>query len=649
MEISDSGDRVAKGHHNQTPVDNRPRTGTKHEKRKHPRVAYQPRPTLPTRRDEESLGRNGGQGCESFSSECLEIEPNEDSFADDMSDRSQNFRSRFASRGNGATTTTSLKETGRSIDLANVNSSSRSLGRKQIPSLRWKWNMLSSKGVSADENDVVANFFDVQSVATAPDRFGSRRFQFRKKKPKHSDEGSEHFETRSATSLRGYARGSVRIAPSDHSHADGDVDDDEITLGSEFFPEEYRRTISEYRSSPTTVLSNSVDLKGDSRLEKKKKFRLLRRIFGSKKRKKKHKEIQRARYQAPPSSLTMTDFPWNSGDFDTFLAEFQDQNRSAASCEGCSLNQERCPLELEISVESDPKLKVSPQVYGSVEVSEVAYDTNDSRSDILFDESDMDEKPDNGVHQEELDEYVEESKSEDYHESSEGDESSILSFLGGLLATWAGEVGNDECKSSADEKDDRESRGLRSCLKNAEGSKGCSGSGKSKKSNSVSFSVVQVREYERTLGDNPACPKGPPISLGWLYQVYPDVCITEHGQRTKRTKGEMRLPPSKRTSLLVDEWKVTAQEIRKAQRETTFIQYCREKSAYTGRPKEAVQGDKEKIDETPQHLASPVGPAKRRTKRRNSLDVYVPPLSPPELQPRPVMATSSSTKVLLAI
>mmetsp|Transcript_13268 Transcript_13268/g.24066 ORF Transcript_13268/g.24066 Transcript_13268/m.24066 type:complete len:235 (-) Transcript_13268:82-786(-) len=34
---------------------------------------------------------------------------------------------------------------------------------------------------------------------------------------------------------------------------------------------------------------------------------------------------------------------------------------------------------------------------------------------------------------------------------------------------------------------------------------------------SVLFSLVEIREYPRILGDNPSCRSGPPISLGWDY------------------------------------------------------------------------------------------------------------------------------------
>ena len=44
-----------------------------------------------------------------------------------------------------------------------------------------------------------------------------------------------------------------------------------------------------------------------------------------------------------------------------------------------------------------------------------------------------------------------------------------------------------------------------------------------KKKKSVSFSVVEIRRYPVTLGDNPSCNNGPPIQIDWEYIELPSI------------------------------------------------------------------------------------------------------------------------------
>ena len=45
--------------------------------------------------------------------------------------------------------------------------------------------------------------------------------------------------------------------------------------------------------------------------------------------------------------------------------------------------------------------------------------------------------------------------------------------------------------------------------------------GGKKRISSVSFSTIEIRNYERVLGDNPSCSHGPAVSIGWQYEPDP--------------------------------------------------------------------------------------------------------------------------------
>ena len=74
---------------------------------------------------------------------------------------------------------------------------------------------------------------------------------------------------------------------------------------------------------------------------------------------------------------------------------------------------------------------------------------------------------------------------------------------------------------------------------------------------SVRFSVIEIREYEITLGDHPGLSlDGPSLSLGWSYNISKDMSIEEYEEqrtiRGNRSRSEMILPAFSRELLLLD-------------------------------------------------------------------------------------------------
>jgi len=71
----------------------------------------------------------------------------------------------------------------------------------------------------------------------------------------------------------------------------------------------------------------------------------------------------------------------------------------------------------------------------------------------------------------------------------------------------------------------------------------------------VLFSLVEIREYPRILGDNPSCRSGPPISLGWDYDkaAVVKVSVQEFDEiAKKKAKKHLILSRSEREGILLD-------------------------------------------------------------------------------------------------
>lgn len=144
----------------------------------------------------------------------------------------------------------------------------------------------------------------------------------------------------------------------------------------------------------------------------------------------------------------------------------------------------------------------------------------------------------------------------------------------------------------------------------------------------VSFGSVNVREYERIIGDNPAVSAGVPIGLGWSYSNYleVDVDIYESSVRKPgpRTRRDFFLTPQNRISILRDEYGCSNDEITKAKELAAEVRYQRQVSIF-GEPNQSFQ------PQTPTAAAATEPPSKRPQKpvysrTRGSASVRLPML-----------------------
>jgi len=84
---------------------------------------------------------------------------------------------------------------------------------------------------------------------------------------------------------------------------------------------------------------------------------------------------------------------------------------------------------------------------------------------------------------------------------------------------------------------------------------------------SVTFGAVEMRKYERALGDHPCVSSGAPLTLGWKYDQYEGVPVDcyENARGPSLEKEQFRIPREVRVQILLNDVKATAREVREAE------------------------------------------------------------------------------------
>lgn len=112
---------------------------------------------------------------------------------------------------------------------------------------------------------------------------------------------------------------------------------------------------------------------------------------------------------------------------------------------------------------------------------------------------------------------------------------------------------------------------------------GCSSTSSSSKiKRTTSFSKIEIREYNITLGDNPGGAKGPPVSLDWKYNKSNSISLDledyEEKRPPRRTKTELYMQESIRKWRLMKEKGYSLKEMEKAAKTAEGIRKSRRKS-----------------------------------------------------------------------
>ncbi|GFH45554.1 hypothetical protein CTEN210_02028 [Chaetoceros tenuissimus] len=112
---------------------------------------------------------------------------------------------------------------------------------------------------------------------------------------------------------------------------------------------------------------------------------------------------------------------------------------------------------------------------------------------------------------------------------------------------------------------------------------------------SVGFDKIHIRQYERSIGDNPSVSSGPAVSLGWKYDPAEQLAysLDEYEKHKIPTLSVPRIPRPVRESLLRKDCGYSSRELAQCVREINAIKAQRRQTV-TNLPNHKME---EKIEE----------------------------------------------------
>mmetsp|Transcript_4715 Transcript_4715/g.5248 ORF Transcript_4715/g.5248 Transcript_4715/m.5248 type:complete len:249 (+) Transcript_4715:3-749(+) len=110
----------------------------------------------------------------------------------------------------------------------------------------------------------------------------------------------------------------------------------------------------------------------------------------------------------------------------------------------------------------------------------------------------------------------------------------------------------------------------------------------------IQFANIEVRQYNRILGDNPACSYGPPIQLDWTHdnqQTQPTISIDEYesNRLRRRTRRQLSMSTTTRRNMMYFHFGYNHAEIDKAADSIKKIQKHREQTILLSKRAEQLQ------------------------------------------------------------